>query len=256
MLHVYNKKRFAIFTHFRTGSRSLVEVLRSQNIMTFDEPFNVKHSFNQNDEFDKKYFNRLQKKHLHPPVSEFSCESPKSILYHLTNDYDCFKHIFLQTSRKFNETMIRNCPIVFLRRRNVLKSALSFLIALKTNLWHASDANLLKVSKSDIVDKYKHIGSIELDDLEETIRKFQSINSYVPLLKKSVHVYYEDLYSPNYKSVIRNIFDFMDLEILDWSPIEKIMDRSNKLNNKELYSYIDNIDDIRDLGSDEIGYIN
>lgn len=260
-MHVYNKKKFVIFTHFRTGSRGLVEIMRSQNVMTFDEPFNPEHSFDQEDEINKKYFNRIKKEHICASnrfIPKYSCESPKSILYNLTNEYDCFKHIFLQTSKNFNETIIANCPIIFLRRKNLLKSALSFLIALKTNVWHKSDINLLKMNPStnDIVDRYKNIGSINIGLLKKTIKDYQSINFYEPLLKKSIKVWYEDLYSPNWKSVIENIFDFIDLDIIDWNSIQKIMDKSNKLNNKNLYSHIENINEIVALGSDEIGYLN
>jgi LPS sulfotransferase NodH len=235
-----NKKNFVIFTHYRTGSRSLVEMLRAQKIPTFDEPFNPRHCFNSHDQMDLTYLNLLKKKNA-------------SIVFdQIFQKYLSFKHIFLQLNEKDNVELIQNYPVIYLTRKNIPEAALSFLVAQKTKIWHATkrseNCEVYKNNKElDLKEIYSKIGKINIKKLEIEIKNFEKIKTYQPKLKNFIPVYYEELYSGNWKKVCQNIFDFTETKNVNWEAVEEIVNSANKLNSEELYSAISNYEEISDF---------
>lgn len=228
-----NRKKFVIFTHYRSGSRSLLEILRAQNLVVFDEPFNFAHCFDNNDEMDRTYHTMLQK------------STADEVYQNIFKKYDGFKHIFLQIDEENNKTLLAKYPVIFLLRKNQSLAALSFLVAQQTRIWHATKRsktmNIWATTKDkNLSEIYASLPPIEIDKLYKTIEMYQRIHSYEAHMKNYIKVFYEDLYSSNWKSVCQTIFDFLDVKEIDWSKVEPIVSPDNKLNNEEYFKQLVN----------------
>jgi len=235
-----NRKKFVIFTHYRSGSRSLVELLRSQSLNVFDEPFNFAHCMDANDKMDRTFYKISQEK------------SPELAVEQLLIDYDGFKHIHLQFKKEANEYLVQNYPIIFLCRRNIVAAALSFLVAQKSRIWHAYKRN--KSSEIFINNKiknlnqiYSEMGPIDPDQLLQTASNFKKIHNYEPLMKNYIKIYYEDLYSDVWETNCQKIFNFLGHKDIEWSKVEPIVGLDNKLNNEEHFSKIENYKQITQI---------
>lgn len=238
MLHV-NRQNFVIFTHFRSGSRSLVEALRSQSISVFDEPFNKLHCMNNDDKFDNT-FSKLIKE-----------EEPLVVYSKLFKKYQGFKHIFLQLGQNDNDLLVQNYPTIFLTRRDTKLAALSFLVAELSEIWHTTkrnkDGGIRKDNRNqELSSIYKSVGSIHVENIDISRKNFERIELYREKVKNGIFVFYEDLYSSNWKEETQKIFDFIGCKIINWDLIEEIMGPNNKLNDEFLYQNIENYEEIKE----------
>lgn len=233
MLH-REKNKFIIFTHNRTGGRSLVEVLRSQDLVTFDEPFG-KGCYNNFDLIEDKFYKQY---HQNKNYSDLLCN--------IMLENDCIKHIFCQTSKNFNELILERYPTVFLLRKNTKLAALSFLIAEKTRIWHHNRSQFDR-NKTNLSEIYSQIGPIEPEKIEELAKTYEKILFFQKYIHRSFQIFYEDLYSDHWQKQIAKIFDFTKNKIKNWQKIENIMDKKNKLNNIELFENLKNYQQIKSM---------
>jgi hypothetical protein len=243
MLYV-NRKNFVIFTHYRAGSRSLLEALRSQGISVFDEPFNHTHCLNDDDKFDNSFTKLIQ------------TEEPTEVFNQIFQKCQGFKHIFLQLSQINNEIILEKYPVIFLTRKDLPLAALSFHVARISEIWHATKRNKNGSIRKDnrvggLQLLYEQMGPVPLVNLEITKKNFELIKIYEDKIKNGIQVYYEDLYSDNWKAETQRIFDFLDCKIINWQPLEDIMGPSNKLNDENLYQKITNYEEIKDFLSQQ-----
>ena len=92
--------------------------------------------------------------------------------------------------------MIHSALQIFLTRKNLLKSIISYKIALKTNIWHVNKENI-KLLKEDF-RKIK-LEEFSVEEIKESIQRLRyQINLYKKLLEDSnikyFELFYEDLF--------------------------------------------------------------
>src|SRR3972149_643545 len=114
-----------LFAHPRSGSSSLFEILQSHpELNILEEPFNE--NFTRWDAANKDYRELVHDiPSLEAQVSEiFATWNGMKIL-----DYQLPADLIIHLLRR------ADCKIIFLRRRNLLQSVVSVLIAEQTKLW-------------------------------------------------------------------------------------------------------------------------
>jgi|ETNmetMinimDraft_2_1059921.scaffolds.fasta_scaffold22335_3 hypothetical protein len=167
-----------------------------------------------------------------------------------------------QLPKKYNESLLKQKEIrvIFLHRKNILKTAVSAAIAEQNNIWAIGD-------KKKITKKMNEYNSLDISDLQRTIDfLYNSIKHYKEVIKKSnirfFDIIYEDLYEGTVDSklnTIKDLFSFLDYaqpsdEIIN--KIKAILSPKRKINNIEIHKKIPNIREIeRKLGKKKNGFL-
>jgi len=228
---LFPKENFIILGHARSGSSTLKQIIESQNISVFGEPFNS--------EVTQKYLNLLKLYNINFVIKD------------IFNEYCGIKHLVHQLNVEKNSWLIGKYPIVFLKRKNLLQAATSSVLALQTRIWSVD--NLVRIGGREAY--YANLPALDIELIKKRLKEFKKdIDFCQNLLKKHHNVWYEDLYSDNWKEIISDIFKFIKLPVNNWNSIESLV-KNNKLNDIKAYNNILNIEEIKLLGSSENGFI-
>ena len=259
------KKNFVIFAHARSGSVTLKLILGLHpEINIFGEPFNrTNYESAEKNKFNPDY------KRLQPDFEKIkNINTLDNFLAKVNKKYNGFKHLWYSLDEEYNQHLLKNkdYKIIFLTRKNILKSIISLRIALKTDIW--STRNTERHKKIILNNEFD---PIPIRVLKEGIKKIkESRKFYRQFLKKNnlpfFEITYEELYGlevPLDKKVekIQEIFDFLGYErVTDPKILDEIKNSLNpekrKINDFETYLKIPNIFEIeRELGSKENGYL-
>lgn len=226
--------KFIIFASARTGSTSLARVLgESVDVKMAIEPFHE--GFSKWNVGEKDY-------------SKFivNSETMNQALDELFSKYTAIKVLDYQFDPKIYYTMLKRdvFKIIFLRRKNIVQSVLSNLVAKQTSEWH----------KQDNIEIYKNLKPIDLNQMSEMIDYVTSMNNlYEKFLEKNrqgnyLSLFYEDLYSDNLDKIIINlqtICDFLDITLPPRDAIKKYMLPSEaKINYTNVYKNVPNYEEI------------
>lgn len=214
------KNNFVILAHPRSGSTTLFEIFHSQNVSIFCEPFNQ---------------NGIMKYLIH--WNENSFESALDIVL---NDYKGFKHLYSFVTKEQNELIKSKCNTIFLYRENLINAATSFALAFKTAVWlkDQKDANYM-------TNKVY----INPDEIQNSINSFKTFET---LKDDNCYILsYEELYYSehgNQMKIIKEMFDFVDCEIIDYDKIKRLLDvKFNKINPDNWSDIIVNWEEIKEL---------
>jgi hypothetical protein len=272
------KDKILIFPFPRTGSTTLLRILRLRNInMPGFEPFNVDQETSGNliSRFNGVIRNRQ---------AYFKKRSNmENYLDYLFTSYEGFKHLTYQLDFNDNKHPLlrsKNSRIVFLWRRNYIQQVVSNLIATQTRIWNKWGKNIEKTEKT----RYDNI------ELEPEIIKNQCAlwrnekDSYLKFLKEHnfrfMDVCYEDLFDADLKESdkiekLNEILRFLEREEIKFSrkklmlqllrpfvkqyTSEKLMNlldpKKTRMLSEEIYRKLPNIGDIMKLESAENGYL-
>jgi hypothetical protein len=253
------ENRFIIFTHTRSGSSSLAQILNMHpEIKLISEPFN-------------KNLQTRRNPNLVPLINEIkNTKTLSNFLEILNKEYKGMKHIFFHIPPKMNRTLLANkdYKIIFLSRKNLLKSIISRRISKKINLW---GTGALTPEQLREIIKEKKFKPLEISTVKRDIQETKDfIDHYKEFLEENnidfLELNYEQLYgsdiSINEKlNIINRIFDFLGYKkIRDPKILEKIRGRldykGRKVNNGDTYKTIPNIEEInRALGNNQTGYL-
>jgi LPS sulfotransferase NodH len=188
-------------------------------------------------------------------IKENSIKSNKEIkekIEDLLSKFDIIKEIAVDTPEKsqyfeFSRKYIFEKDIVVLRvfRKNKLEQALSAEIAKQTNCWHSDNKNFLvnlkKIPVSFLEERIKY-----LNDLEKRMDvELSEVNHMV--------IPYEEFYFSQEKFLfyINRICRAAQISFqVDKSEMVYLM-RNGKINSKETYEIIPNIDEIKEKLSNE-----
>lgn len=138
--------------------------------------------------------------------------------------YDALKHLMHQQNEFNNLYLIEKYKTIFIYRKNIFEAAISSRLAIKTNVWDASDVNYNK--------NYHKINNINVDDIKETMQEFyDSVMFYKNKAKRVFFVSYEDLYlnEKNKIDIIKNIFDFVGYKIKNFDTIKILLSPNKKI---------------------------
>jgi len=253
-------KKIIILAHPRSGSTALSKILCCHpQIKILNEPFNKGLQLRINSKFAKK-LNKIK-----------DIKSLNNFLNYIHKDYNGFKTLFGTLNKKLEEHLFlrKDYKIIILTRKNLLKSAVSSMIALKIGVWGVSKENPIEKIRKKVSEKITKPFSI--NEIKEIIKKRKKDFIYHKnlLQKNKCHffeLYYEDLFDfkiPLKEKLkeIKEIIEFLGYEkITDEKILEKIellldFDKG-KVNSKETYESIPNIFEIQtELGSCENGYL-
>ena len=243
-------QRTVIFAHARSGSTSLYRILQLHPLLNFAlEPF--WDDFAAHNPGEKNYVDLIKD----IPSLEWALEE-------LFSKYSGIKILDYQLPEPLytHLLLLPHITVLFLRRRNLLQSAVSGCIAKQTKVWQISDMNeeakqiyrnLQPASLTEIADELAY--GCHLRDYYSGVITQRPEGSYLTVI-------YEELYTGNLQTshaVARNIFQFLGLELPEGEALDFILDpRTSKINTPETYALLPNAVEINErLGSDDTGWL-
>lgn len=243
------ENHLVIFAHARSGSTSLVRSLNLHPDLTLaEEPFHPKYGVWHPDE--RSYIDTI----VDSPSLDLALEEIfskyngiKVLDYQLPNDLYC-------------RLLQRDCKVICLRRRNILKTIVSNLVAAQTSIWHISDLN------SATEQQYKTLQPLDLNDIENRISYHNELQAiYRPIISQKpaplrMFVDYEDLYTDSLsrnRDALRKIFEFVGLLMPESAEIDLFLDPNrSRILASEIYDLIPNATEIENLfGNKNTGWL-
>ena len=246
---VRDDERVILFAHPRSGSSSLYQILQAHPALDIlEEPFNEK--FSSWAPGNKDYLDVVT------DVSSFDEQ-----LAEIFERRNGVKVLDYQLADDLNFHLLRrgDCRVVFLRRKNVLQSAVSAEIAEQTQLWKMWDA--AKPRR----EYYRNLAPISLDAVQRRVgalhRHMSVLEAVVDALPsgQAIKLTYEGLYSDEIAARaarIDAVWDWLELPRLEPSSYEYYLGNRVKMNAEHMYAYLPNDREIdAACGSDETGWL-
>lgn len=251
---IFAKPKYIIFAHARSGSSTLSRVLEQ------NEDLKISH-----EPFQKGFF-----------VEGFSREKIREVvtkndlivsLKELYKNKNGFKHIQQHIDMDLNKAMlsIKNSKIVFLYRRNVLKTVISSMISSAIDDWGLRPRRFKeKFQKHSFEPISVKVVKATIEKIKRQREEYKSflIENKIPFFDLA----YEDIFGLDISyeqkmNIINKIFDFWDKKHVEdpekLERMKKLLDpQEMKTNSEETYEKIPNIYEIEELlGSEEDGYL-
>lgn len=210
------KNNFVVLAHLRSGSTSLYNILYSQHVSIISEPYNSHTTTKYLDYWQNHGFD--------------------SSLDLILSEYKGMKHLFEFTSPEENDKIKEKCNTIILHRENMFDAAISLELAFATNVWMKEPQNTSYGSKKITIDA------------EKVLMHFNQFNKIYYLIDDNCFVVkYEHLYfGKNQKNILHDMFDFIGCRIIDYGEIEKILELSNRLNDRSWRDIVENFDEVKD----------
>lgn len=242
-------ERVILFAHPRSGSSSLYEILQAHPALDIlEEPFNEK--------FSSWALGNKNYRDLVTDVSSFD-EQLAEIFEHRNG----VKVLDYQLVDDLNFHLLRraDCRIVFLRRMNVLQSAVSAEIAEQTQLWKMWDTT------KPLDEYYRDLAPLSIDAVRYRVdalqRHMDVLEAVVDALPgdRAIKLTYEALYFGEMAARVARIdavWDWLELPRLQPSAYEYYLGDRVKMNAERMYAYLPNDREIdAACGSDETGWL-
>lgn len=242
--------RFLIFAHARSGSTSLTRSLNLHpDISVAEEPFH--HNYGEWHPDERTYVDSIQ-----------DTESLEVALEEIYGRYDGMKVLDYQLSEETYSHLLLSPDyrVIYLRRRNLLKTAVSGMIAHQTGVWHISDLN------AERARKYQDLEPLDLEDLQKRLEYGIELRDfYGEVISKKrqddvLRLEYEDLYTTNVadtRKAFSEVFGFLGLGLPDSDQLDGYLDAdSARINTTERHASIPNAEEIdQRFGNDETGWL-
>lgn len=188
--------KFVIFGQGRTGSTLLVDLLNNHpslfcdgeilNAKLYGKAFNIQAFINSRAAMPQKQVYGFKVK-IYQLTEEQNVQNPTQFLLNLQN---------------------QNWKIIYLKRNNIFRHALSGIVAEATNVWHVTNANK---------NQPKPKVHINLTELEKTMRYRKKMLDNEALVLKNVDNYLTITYetdlldTQNHQLTANKIFEFLNL---------------------------------------------
>jgi hypothetical protein len=241
--------RVVVVAHPRSGSNSLVEILDLHpDIAMLNEPFNE--NFTTWELGNENYLERVR-----------DVSSLAAVLDEIFADYTGIKILTYQLPAELlgHVLLHRDYRVVVLRRRNLLETAVSNLIALQTNLWKTWDAT------APLEDYYRALRPLDLNEVRRIIKGTQALNAQVDSVLADrrdgvLHIAYEDLFlapPDRQQSQLAELWSFLGVPSIEDPRVREYLDPAAvQMASIDTYGQLPNAAEINQrLGSDEIGYL-
>lgn len=242
--------RVIYFAHPRSGSSSLYEILQSHpELNILEEPFNEK--FTNWDPGNKNYLDLIHDiPSLDTQVAEiFRTHNGIKIL-----DYQLPMNLAVHMLQR------SDCKIIFLRRRNLLQSVVSVLIAEQTGLWKKWEMT------KPLADYYRDLKPIDVQGVQKHVKELKRLLDLFETVVDSrtrgdvVKLIYEDLYFSHawaQKAKVDAIWEMLNIASLALEDYQHYLNpEKTKINSNETYAYLPNASEIQQYcGNDETGWL-
>lgn len=243
-------QHFVLFAHPRSGSSNLFEALQLHpRLSILEEPFNEGFPRWRPDE--RRYRDLV--------TDEASLDEQVA---HMFEHYDGIKLLDYQLPRELTARMLRRADVkvVFLRRRNLLRSVVSVLVAEHSGLWKKWEQD------RPIERLYHDLPPLDVDEIGERIRALATrLDDYDSVIDARPpdtvrKVVYEDLYFAP-AAARRTEFDalvsFLGAEPFDDPRIEQFLaPETGRINSPDTYRLIPNAAEIEaSCGCDATGWL-
>ena len=242
--------RLLFLAHPRSGSSSLYEILQSHpELNILEEPFNE--NFTRWDAANKNYRELVHDiPSLEAQVSEiFATWNGIKIL-----DYQLPADLAVHLLRR------PDCKIIFLRRRNLLQSVVSVLIAEQTQLWQKWEMN------KPLEEYYQDLQPLDIQDIQQHVKstkqRLDFFESVVDERTKdeAIKLTYEELYfsePAKQKQQIAAIWSLLEIAPLELEQHQVYLQpEAAKINSAATYALLPNAREIELVyGNDLTGWL-
>jgi hypothetical protein len=234
---------FVLFAHARSGSTSLVRALeRSPDVRILMEPFNE--SFTRWNPGATDY---------RATVTDAASLDRAAVEWYA--QHEGVKVLDYQMPRDINTRLISSGDrnVIFLRRRNILRTCVSVELSEQTGVWHAWDGSHQGQTFAPIsIDALRK----RVDDSAREMAYYERVAASLPS-DRVLRLWYEELYSSRGADLIRDAFRFLGAEaVLDDETATLLDPGRTRLNPDEVYLGIPNAGEIdAELGSDKTGWL-
>ena len=242
--------RVILFAHPRSGSSSLYQILQLHpDLNILEEPFNER--FTEWSPINKNYRSLI-----------FNVPSLDAQLAEIFISYNGVKVLDYQLPDELAVHLLRrtDCKIIFLRRRNLLQSVVSVLIAEQTHLWKRWEMT------KPLEEYYRNLQPLDIAEIQARIRSlkdhldfFEGVIDNRPK-GKAIKLTYEELYfasSERRGQLMDEIWELLEITPLAQETYQNYFQpETAKINSAETYLFIPNAGEIQQVcGNDETGWL-
>lgn len=232
--------KFFIFAHVRSGSTTLSKILQChKDFQIIYEPFNI-------DLYD--YVTKIEDN-----------VSLRFVLDYISREYNGFKTLTYQLPEELNKYLLslNDYKVIFLRRKNLLKTIISNHLAMVSKIYHK---DILHKRNKTIYDIYKNLPRFDVERIKREINQIKDeMDLYENFLdkKRTYKISFEDLYeSGRSLEIVTEIFNFLGKNPVDSKEILEFINPRNKLNTEKSYKLIPILNGIvENLSNDRNGYL-
>jgi len=243
-------RRVIFFAHPRSGSSSLYEILQLHpELNIFEEPFNENFT-----KWDSKNKNYLELIHDIPSLD--------TQVEEIFTTYNGIKIPDYQLPVDLAVHMLQrsDCKIIFLRRRNILQSVVSVLIAEQTGLWKKWEMT------KPLVEYYRDLQPLDIERIQKYVTELKQrldfFESVIDALSTEniVKPIYEELYflqPPVQKQLVDAIWKILNIAPIEYRIYQHYLSpEKTKLNSAATYASLPNASEIqRYCGNDVTGWL-
>ncbi|MEW5938644.1 MAG: hypothetical protein AB1750_03185 [Chloroflexota bacterium] len=238
--------RVLFFAHPRSGSSSLYQILQSHpELSILEEPFNE--NFTRWDSANKNYRELI---HDIP-----SLETQVAEIFETHNGV---KILDYQLSRDLAVHLLRrpDCKIVFLRRRNLLRSVVSVMIAQQTQLWQKWEMT------KPLEEHYRDLQPLDVWEIQQRMAGLKQSLDFLESVvderprNEALKLTYEELYfsdTPRQKRQIAAIWKLLRIAPLEWERCQRYLQpETARINSPAVYALLPNARKIEEACGNEV----
>jgi hypothetical protein len=242
--------RVILFAHPRSGSSSLYQILQLHpELNILEEPFNE--HFTEWNPNNKNYLSLIS-----------DIPSLNAQLLEIFNAYNGVKVLDYQLPDELAAHLLQrlDCKIIFLRRRNLLQSVVSVLIAEQTHLWKKWEMS------KPLEDYYRNLQPLDIAEIQGRIRYLKDHLDFFESVidnrsaREAIKLTYEELYfasSAQQDQLMNDVWNLLAITpLLPSSYQNYAQPETAKINSAATYSFIPNAEEIQDrCGNDKTGWL-
>jgi hypothetical protein len=237
-------RRVILFAHPRSGSSSLYQILQLHPALNIlEEPFNESFTL-----WDPNNIDYLARIHDIPSLDAQLAE--------IFATYNGVKVLNYQLPDELTVHLLQrpDCAIIFLRRRNLLQSVVSMLIAEQTHVWKKWDM------VRPLEEYYRNLQPLDIAEVQQRVRGLKEELDFFEAVVAVIKLTYEELYfaPPTERDEqIAAIWRKLGIAPLESEQIQYYLQpESVKMNSAATYALLPNMQEIQQFcGSNVTGWL-
>jgi hypothetical protein len=238
--------RLIFFAHPRSGSSSLYQILQLHpELNILEEPFNE--NFTRWNGASKNYRERIQ-----------DLASLETVIAEIFSEHNGIKILDYQLPENLAAHLLKrlDCKVIFLRRRNLLQSVVSVLIAEQTGLWKRWEMT------RPLEEYYSNLHPLDIQDIAQRVADLeQRLDFFEGILDarskdEVIKFTYEELYFSEISGQARQIaaiWNGLGIPSLELERYERYLSpEAMKINSAATYGFLPNAREIQEACGNEV----